>query len=75
MWKNFVLKPRGEWFELADERISLLASTDDHAWKRRRTLADLRVAILFSECIGGLSRVGVSVQRPGNGNPARDNIN
>jgi hypothetical protein len=34
MWKNFVLEPRGEWFELADERISLLASTEDHAWER-----------------------------------------
>ena len=43
--------------------------------KGRRTLADLRVAIQFSECIADLSRVGVTVQRPGNGNPARDNIN
>ncbi|WP_221304826.1 hypothetical protein, partial [Tunturiibacter gelidoferens] len=43
--------------------------------KGRRTLADLRVAILFSECIADLLRVGVTVQRPGNGNPARDNIN
>jgi hypothetical protein len=34
MWKNFVLEPRGEWFELADERISLLASTENHAWER-----------------------------------------
>jgi hypothetical protein len=34
MWKNFVLEPRGEWFELADERISLLASTEGHAWDR-----------------------------------------
>ena len=33
------------------------------------------LAILFSECIGDLSRVGVMVQRPGNGNPARNNIN
>ena len=34
MRKNFVLEPRGEWFELADERIGLLASTEDHAWER-----------------------------------------
>jgi hypothetical protein len=40
----------------------------------RRILADLRVAILFSECIGDLSRAGVRVQRPGNGNPAREDI-
>jgi hypothetical protein len=31
--------------------------------------ADLRVAILFSECIGDLSRAGVRVQRSGNRNP------
>jgi len=37
------------------------------------TQADLRVAILFSECIGDLSRAGVRVQRPGNGNLAREN--
>ena len=43
--------------------------------KGRRTLADLRVAILFSGCIGDLSRVGVRVQRLGNGNPAREDIN
>ena len=49
MWKNFVLEPRGEWFELADERISLLASTEDHAWEGRRRPAGLRVAILFSQ--------------------------
>ena len=36
--------------------------------KGRRTLADLRVAILFSECIGGLSRAGVRDQRSGNRN-------
>jgi len=30
--------------------------------------ADFRVAILFSECIGDLSRAGVRVQRPGNRN-------
>lgn len=30
MWKNFVLEPRGEWFELADERIGLCATIDMH---------------------------------------------
>jgi hypothetical protein len=30
--------------------------------------ADLRVAILFSKCIGDLSRAGVRVQRPVNRN-------
>jgi hypothetical protein len=45
------------------------------AIKGEKTLADLRAAILFSECIGDLLRVGVRVQRPGNGKPAHDNIN
>ena len=57
------------------QRISKIDSALYPPGKGRRTLADLRVVILFSECIGGLSRVGVSVQRPENGNPARDNIN
>ena len=43
--------------------------------KGRRILADLRVAILFSECIGDLSRAGVRVHRPGNGIPAREDTN
>ena len=34
MRKNVALEPRGEWFELTDERIGLLASTEDHAWER-----------------------------------------
>jgi len=38
-------------------------------------VADLRVAILFSECIGDLSRAGVRVQRQGMENLARENIN
>jgi hypothetical protein len=48
---------------------------EDHAWEGRRILDDLRAEILFSDCIGDLSRVGVRVQRPGNGNPASNNIN
>jgi hypothetical protein len=38
------------------------------------TQADLRVAILFNECIGDLLRAGVRVQRPGNRNLARENF-
>ncbi len=34
MRKNFVSEPRADSFELADERIRLLASTEDHAWER-----------------------------------------
>jgi hypothetical protein len=47
------------------------------SWERWADLlqADLRVAILFSKCIGDLSRAGVRVQRPGNGNLGRENIN
>lgn len=37
--------------------------------------AELSVAIVFSECIGDLSRGGVRVQRAGNGNLARENSN
>jgi hypothetical protein len=29
MRKNFVLEPRGEWFELADGRISLFSSLEN----------------------------------------------
>jgi|GEM_PF-5773669 len=36
--------------------------------EKTRCHADLRVAIVFSECIGDLSRAGVMVQRPGNRN-------
>jgi len=41
-------------------------------WEKSPDTGRLRVAILFS---GDLSRVGVTVQRPGNGNPDRDNSN
>jgi hypothetical protein len=34
MRKNFALEPRGEWFELADELIGPLASTEDHGRER-----------------------------------------
>jgi hypothetical protein len=34
MRKNFALEPRGEWFELADELIDPLASTENHARER-----------------------------------------
>src|SRR5580692_2279246 len=43
-----------------------------HAWEKSPDTGRLRVAILFS---GDLSRVGVTVQRPGNGNLDRDNSN
>jgi hypothetical protein len=75
MRKNFALEPRAEWFELADERIGCWRQPRITPGKGRRILVDLRVAILFSECIGDLSRVGVRVQRPVNGNPAREDIN
>ena len=38
------------------------------------TYPGLGAEITFIECIGDLSRVDVRVQRPGNGNPARDKI-
>jgi hypothetical protein len=57
----------------------LRETVKDDAWFKLAKDADggivERVAILFSECIGDLSRVGVGVQRPGNGNPAREDTN
>jgi hypothetical protein len=44
MRKNFALEPRGEWFELADERIGPLASTENHAWERSLDTGRLKVS-------------------------------
>jgi len=76
---TFQLKPQsGTW---AVSSASKMPSTMPSGWIQAirepeviyyRT-ADLRVAILFSECIGDLSRAGVRVQRPGNRNLAREN--
>jgi hypothetical protein len=40
MRKNFVLEPRGEWFELADERIGLNATIEFRITKQKQACGE-----------------------------------
>ena len=55
--------PTASFLLVGDWEVAFLVCPSSRNFCERLTQADLRVAILFSECIGDLSRAGVRVQR------------
>jgi hypothetical protein len=63
MRKNFVLEPRGEWFELADERIGLNAQLNSGLLNRNRH-AESSLSVLAS-VLRALTHTNLEVARHG----------
>ena len=62
MRKNFVLEPRGEWFELADERIGLNATIEFRITKHGHAESSLSV---LASVLRALTHTNLEVARHG----------